>query len=285
MRLSACPGILISAAGLARQKQHTEAARTSSAALDPHLCRCGIHNRVGGRGAERPVRSSQPRNQLDPDRDFQHAAAKPDRQPDPVRSGWRSWNRAASASAPASRNRPGHPDRTPPRSPQKNWMCGPTRSISCRRNRHQPGRSFTSAAIRSRSAGRRSAWSAPSALAVFLDRVAETLRCPPGELSIKDGKFLRARPRDRTATTVDGGRDRTRAPGHRHRTVKRPSDLQGRRQASAAPRSAAKIKGTGFIHDIARTTCCTPVYCASPGAARTLWRSTKRDPQGREAND
>ena len=87
--------------------------------------------------------------------------------------------------------------------------------------------------------------------ALFLDHLAETLRCPLGELSIKDGQFLRA--------GNDTGRDywsmageialERRASGTA--PTKRPQDY--RIVGKNLPRLdlPAKVKGAAFIHDMA----------------------------------
>jgi nicotinate dehydrogenase subunit B len=85
---------------------------------------------------------------------------------------------------------------------------------------------------------------------LFLERLAETLRCPAGELSIENGKFLRS--------GKDTGRDywsmageiklERRASGTA--PVKAPSSY--RIVGKHLPRLdlPAKIRGSGFIHDI-----------------------------------
>jgi CO/xanthine dehydrogenase Mo-binding subunit len=86
---------------------------------------------------------------------------------------------------------------------------------------------------------------------LFLDRVAEMLRCPVNELSIEDGKFLRAGKdtgRDYWSMAGDVRLER-RASGAA--PVKRPSTY--RIVGKHLPRLdlPAKVAGAGFIHDIA----------------------------------
>src|SRR6202008_1957299 len=86
---------------------------------------------------------------------------------------------------------------------------------------------------------------------LFLDRLAETLRCPPGELSIEDGRFLRAGPatgRDYWCMAAEIALER-RATGSA--PVKRPSDYKIVGKHLPRLDLPAKIKGTGVIHDIA----------------------------------
>jgi nicotinate dehydrogenase subunit B len=86
---------------------------------------------------------------------------------------------------------------------------------------------------------------------LFLDRLAETLRCPAGELSIQDGKFLRA--------GQETGRDYWSMAGEialeRRATgtapVKRPSDYKIVGKHLPRVDLPDKIRGAGFIHDIA----------------------------------
>jgi CO/xanthine dehydrogenase Mo-binding subunit len=87
--------------------------------------------------------------------------------------------------------------------------------------------------------------------ALFLDRLAETLRCPVGELSVDDGKFLRGgKPTGRDYWSMAGeiALDR-RATGTA--PVKRPSTY--RIVGKNLPRLdlPAKVLGEAFIHDIA----------------------------------
>ena len=86
---------------------------------------------------------------------------------------------------------------------------------------------------------------------LFLDRLAETLGCPVGELSIQDGKFLRGGKdtgRDYWSMAKEIALDR-RAAGTA--PVKRPSEY--RIVGKHLPRLdlPAKVTGAGFIHDIA----------------------------------
>ena len=86
---------------------------------------------------------------------------------------------------------------------------------------------------------------------LFLDRLAEALRCPVGELSIEDGKFLRA--------GKDTGRDYWSMAGEialeRRATgtapVKRPSTYKIVGKHLPRLDLPAKVAGAGFIHDIA----------------------------------
>jgi hypothetical protein len=86
---------------------------------------------------------------------------------------------------------------------------------------------------------------------LFLDQVAEALRCPVGELSIEDGKFLRAgRDTGRDYWSMAGavGLER-RASGTA--PVKRPSTYKIVGKHLPRLDLPAKIAGAGFIHDIA----------------------------------
>src|SRR5262245_25110474 len=86
---------------------------------------------------------------------------------------------------------------------------------------------------------------------LFVERLAETLRCAPGELSVEDGKFLRA--------GKDTGQDywsmageislERRASGTA--PVKKPSVYKIVGKHLPRLDLPAKIKGAGFIHDIA----------------------------------
>ena len=110
---------------------------------------------------------------------------------------------------------------------------------------------------------------------LFLDRLAEALRCPVGELSIEDGKFLRGGKdtgRDYWSMAGEITLDR-RASGTA--PVKRPSTYKIVGKHLPRLDLPAKVAGAGFIHDIAPKTCCTPACCASPGAARISRRSTR----------
>jgi CO/xanthine dehydrogenase Mo-binding subunit len=86
---------------------------------------------------------------------------------------------------------------------------------------------------------------------LFLNQVAEALRCPVGELSIEDGKFLRAgRDTGRDYWSMAGavGLER-RASGTA--PVKRPSTYKIVGKHLPRLDLPAKIAGAGFIHDIA----------------------------------
>ena len=86
---------------------------------------------------------------------------------------------------------------------------------------------------------------------LFLDRVAEALRCPAGELSIEDGKFLRAGKdtgRDYWSMAGEIGLER-RASGTA--PVKRPSTYKIVGKHLPRLDLPAKVAGAGFIHDIA----------------------------------
>ena len=85
---------------------------------------------------------------------------------------------------------------------------------------------------------------------LFLERLAETLRCPPGELSIEDGKFLRSGKdtgRDYWSMAGEISLDR-RASGTA--PVKTPSSYKIVGKHLPRLDLPAKIKGAGFIHDI-----------------------------------
>jgi nicotinate dehydrogenase subunit B len=85
---------------------------------------------------------------------------------------------------------------------------------------------------------------------LFLERLAETLRCPPDELTVEDGKFLHA--------GKDTGRDywsmageislERRASGTA--PAKKPSSYKIVGKHLPRLDLPAKIKGAGFIHDI-----------------------------------
>src|SRR6185436_18715200 len=86
---------------------------------------------------------------------------------------------------------------------------------------------------------------------LFLDRVAETLRCPVNELSIEDGRFLRAGKdtgRDYWSMAADIGLER-RASGTA--PTKRPSSYKIVGKHLPRLDLPAKVVGAGFIHDIA----------------------------------
>ena len=86
---------------------------------------------------------------------------------------------------------------------------------------------------------------------LFLDRIAETLRCPVNELSIEDGKFLRAgndTGRDYWSMAADIGLER-RASGTA--PTKRPSTYKIVGKHLPRLDLPAKVVGAGFIHDIA----------------------------------
>jgi nicotinate dehydrogenase subunit B len=85
---------------------------------------------------------------------------------------------------------------------------------------------------------------------LFLDRLAETLRCPLGELSIEDGKFLRSgKDTGHDYWSVAGGitLDR-RATGTA--PVKRPSTYKIVGKHLPRLDLPAKVAGSGFIHDM-----------------------------------
>jgi nicotinate dehydrogenase subunit B len=85
---------------------------------------------------------------------------------------------------------------------------------------------------------------------LFLDRLAETLRCPVGELSIENGKFLRAGKdtgRDYWSMAGDIALDR-RASGTA--PTKRPSTYKVVGKNLPRLDLPAKVAGSGFIHDI-----------------------------------
>ena len=85
---------------------------------------------------------------------------------------------------------------------------------------------------------------------LFLERLAETLRCPPGELSIEDGKFLRSGKdtgRDYWSMAGEIGLER-RASGTA--PVKSPSSYKIVGKHLPRLDLPAKIAGSGFIHDI-----------------------------------
>ena len=175
-------------------------------------------------------------------------------------------SRSARASSPRSR-----------RSPPRNSTCGRSRSISspARPTSARP-RASPRAAIRSRSAAPRSGWSAPRCARCSSIASPRRCGCPVGELSIEDGKFLRA--------GKDTGRDywsmageialERRASGTA--PVKRPSTYKIVGKHLPRLDLPAKVAGAGFIHDIAPDERrCTPACCGSRGAARILPRSTR----------
>ena len=86
---------------------------------------------------------------------------------------------------------------------------------------------------------------------LFLDRVAETLECKPAELSIEDGKFLRAGKDTGQDYWSIAGECRPRPPGERHRAGE--AAAQYKIVGKNLPRLdlPAKVAGAGFIHDIA----------------------------------
>ena len=86
---------------------------------------------------------------------------------------------------------------------------------------------------------------------LFLDRLAETLRCPAGELSVENGKFLRAGSdtgRDYWSMAGEIALDR-RASGTA--PTKRPSTYSIVGKHLPRLDLPAKVAGAGFIHDIA----------------------------------
>ena len=86
--------------------------------------------------------------------------------------------------------------------------------------------------------------------ALFIDRVAEKMRCSPGELTIEDGKFLRSGKdtgRDYWSMAGEIGLER-RATGTA--PVKRPSSYKIVGKHLPRLDLPAKVMGAGFIHDI-----------------------------------
>ena len=101
---------------------------------------------------------------------------------------------------------------------------------------------------------------------LFLDRLAETLRCPIGELSIEDGKFLRsgkATGRDYWSMAGEVALER-RANGTA--PVKRPSTYKIVGKHLPRLDLPAKVAGTGFIHDI------VPEHVLHARVLRQPWR-------------
>ena len=101
---------------------------------------------------------------------------------------------------------------------------------------------------------------------LFVDRLAEALRCPAAELSIEDGRFLRA--------GKDTGRDYWSMAGEialeRRATgtapVKRPSTYKIVGKHWPRLDLPAKVAGAGFIHDIA------PEQVLHASVLRQPWR-------------
>src|SRR5262245_14652484 len=104
---------------------------------------------------------------------------------------------------------------------------------------------------------------------LFLDRLADTLKCPVGELSIADGKFLRA--------GKDTGRDYWSIAGEvaldRRASGTAPTKLPStyRIVGRSLPRIdlPAKLLGEAFIHDIA------PANVVHARALRRPWRGAR----------
>jgi CO/xanthine dehydrogenase Mo-binding subunit len=87
--------------------------------------------------------------------------------------------------------------------------------------------------------------------ALFLERTAEVLRCPAGELSVENGKFLRAGKdtgRDYWSMAGEVALDR-RASGTA--PTKKPSTYKIVGRTLPRLDLPAKVMGAGFIHDIA----------------------------------
>lgn len=114
-----------------------------------------------------------------------------------------------------------------------------------------PGEGFTSGSYSIAVGGASIRLVCAEVRSLFLDRIAELLKCPVGELSIEHGKFLRA--------GKDTGRDYWSVAGEvvleRRATgtapVKRPSTYKIVGKHLPRLDLPAKVAGAGFIHDIA----------------------------------
>jgi CO/xanthine dehydrogenase Mo-binding subunit len=105
--------------------------------------------------------------------------------------------------------------------------------------------------------------------ALFLDRLAGMLRCPVGELSVEDGKFLHSGKhtgRDYWSMAGEVALDR-RASGAA--PTKRPSAYKIVGKNLPRLDLPAKIAGTGFIHDIA------PAAMLHARVLRQPWRGAQ----------
>ena len=121
---------------------------------------------------------------------------------------------------------------------------------------------------------------------LFLDRLAETLRCPLGELSIEDGKFLRGGKdtgHDYWSVAGDITLDR-RATGTA--PVKRPSTYKIVGKHLPRLDLPAKVAGSGFIHDIAPENVLHARVLRQPWTRRAS-RGARRErgAQGRRSTD
>jgi CO/xanthine dehydrogenase Mo-binding subunit len=132
-----------------------------------------------------------------------------------------------------------------------------------------PGEGFTSGSYSIAVGGASIRLVCAEVRSLFLDRLAETLRCPVGELSVRDGKFLRGGKetgRDYWSMAGDVALDR-RASGTA--PAKRPSTYKI--VGTSLPRLdlPAKVAGKGFIHDIA------PPNVLHARVLRQPWRGAK----------
>ena len=105
--------------------------------------------------------------------------------------------------------------------------------------------------------------------ALFLDRIADVLKCPVAELSVENGKFLRAggdTGRDYWSMAGEIGLER-RATGTA--PTKRPSNYKIVGKHLPRLDLPAKVTGTGFIHDI------QPANVLHARVLRQPWRGAR----------
>ena len=266
----ASSGILISAAALLRRNP-TPTRADIVAALDPHLCRCGMHNRVI-RAVERAaatlrsvrmISNTLPQSLID----------------NPLLSQWIAFEdaRPRPRRQRQGRDRPGHPDRAHPdrrRRARRRARAGTARVGP---DRCQPGRGLHLGQLFDR--GRRRL-DPPGlrrgARAVPRSRWPRSSRCPVGELSVEDGQFLRAGKDDRPRLLVDRGRGRARAPRERHRADQAAVDLSHRRRATCrASTCRRRSRARRSSMTSRRRTSCMRACCGGRGAAPDSSRSTR----------
>ena len=241
------------------------------AALDPHLCRCGIHNRV-----IRAVQKAGAAIAGARSHDLQHAAAEPDRQSDPVAMDRVRGEGPRPRRHRQGRDRPGHPDRAHADRRRRARRAAGADQSRLRPDRRQPGRGLHLGQLFDR--GRR--------------------RLDPAGLRRGALAVPRSRRRDAAAARSASFRSRTASSCAPART---PATTTGRWRATsgsnAAPRGTAPVKRPSTYKIVGKhlprldlpakvagaassttsrpRTCCTPACCASPGAARISRRSTR----------
>ena len=139
-----------------------------------------------------------------------------------------------------------------------------------------PGEGFTSGSYSIAVGGASIRLVCAEVRSLFLDRAAETLGCPVGELAIEDGKIPPRRKGHRPRLLVDGGRSRARPARDRHRAGEAAVDLPHRRHATCRASTCRRRSPAQPSSTISRPTTCRACARAAAAVARRAPRRARR---------